>query len=77
MKVKNLLLRVSEWLRRRVTALKDTRSVYVNVNDDVNDFVIDTWLLSLRNRKLACISLVCTSVDCLPDGWLSLTLSLI
>ena len=21
-------------------------------NDDVNDFVIDTWLLSLRNRKL-------------------------
>ena len=35
----------------------------VNVNVDVNDFVIDTWLLSLRNRKLACISLVCTSVD--------------
>ena len=35
----------------------------VNVNADVNDFVIDTWLLSLRNRKLACISLVCTSVD--------------
>ena len=34
-----------------------------NVNDDVNDFVIDTWLLSLRNRKLACISLVCTSVN--------------
>ena len=34
-----------------------------NVDDDVNDFVIDTWLLSLRNRKLACISLVCTSVD--------------
>ena len=37
--------------------------LYDNVNDDVNDFVIDTWLLSLRNRKLACISLVCTSVD--------------
>ena len=34
-----------------------------NVNDDVNDFVIDTWLLSLINRKLACISLVCTSVN--------------
>ena len=34
-----------------------------NVDDDVNDFVIDTWLLSLRNRKLACISLVCTSVN--------------
>ena len=34
---------------------------FLDVN--VNDFVIDTWLLSLRNRKLACISLVCTSVD--------------
>ena len=42
-----------------------------NVNDDVNDFVIDTWLLSLRNRKLACISLVCTSVN-----WASQRLSI-
>ena len=37
MNVKEILLKVGEWLRRRVTALKDTRSVYANVNDDNND----------------------------------------
>lgn len=41
MNVKNLLLKVKEWLRRRVAALRseevnDTRGVYVNVDDNVN-----------------------------------------
>ena len=36
MNIKNLLLKVKEWLRRRVTALRDTQSVYVNDNDDDN-----------------------------------------
>lgn len=34
--MKKLFTKAIEWLRRRVTALKDTRSVYVNVNDDEN-----------------------------------------
>ena len=32
MNIKNLLLKVKEWLRRRVTVLRDTQSVYVNDN---------------------------------------------
>ena len=37
--MKKLFTKAFEWLRRRVTALKDTRSVYANanVNDDNND----------------------------------------
>ena len=31
-----LFQRLREWLRSRVTALRDTRGVYVNVNDDDN-----------------------------------------
>ena len=39
---------------------------------------LGSWLLSLRNRNLACISLVCASADCLHSGTkLSLTSSLI
>ena len=37
MNVKNLLLNAIEWLRRRVAALRDTRGVYVNDNDNVDD----------------------------------------
>lgn len=36
MNIKNLLLKASKWLRRLVTALRDTQSVYVNDNDDDN-----------------------------------------
>ena len=36
MNIKNLLLKTSKWLRRIVTALRDTQSVYVNDNDDDN-----------------------------------------
>ena len=36
MNIKNLLLKASKWLRRIVTALRDTQSVYVNDNDDDN-----------------------------------------
>ena len=41
MNIKNLLLKVKEWLRRRVTALRDTQSVYVNDNDDDNHGTIN------------------------------------
>ena len=45
---------------KKSTCMHHARYMHVlffndNVDDDVNDFVIDTWLLSLRNRKLACI----------------------
>ena len=36
MNIKNLLLKASKWLRRLVTALRDTQSVYVKDNDDDN-----------------------------------------
>ena len=36
MNIKNLLLKTRKWLRRIVTALRDTQSVYVNDNDDDN-----------------------------------------
>ena len=36
MNIKNLLLKTREWLRRIVTAFRDTQSVYVNDNDDDN-----------------------------------------
>ena len=36
MNITNLLLKTRKWLRRLVTALRDTQSVYVNDNDDDN-----------------------------------------
>ena len=36
MNITNLLLKTRKWLRRIVTALRDTQSVYVNDNDDDN-----------------------------------------
>ena len=36
MNIKNLLLKTRKWLRRIVTALRDTQSVYVKDNDDDN-----------------------------------------
>lgn len=36
MNIKNLLLKTRKWLRRIVTAFRDTQSVYVNDNDDDN-----------------------------------------
>ena len=62
MNVKNLLLKVKEWLRRRVAALRseevnDTRGVYVddNVNDDENVVGANlNFQFSIFNSKSHC-----------------------
>ena len=44
-----LFQRLREWLRSRVTALRDTRGVYVNVNDD-DDYLRDVSVFSNTNH---------------------------